>query len=188
MLDIDVRTALRARLDAQHDPRDTLIRSELGLCLGTTRVDVAVINGHIIGYEIKSERDRLDRLAAQVDLYGKVLDAAVLVSADKHLRRAMDLLPAWWGVWRAEKKSDGPVTFDVLRAPRENPQTTPLAVAQLLWRDEALALLEERGHSTGLRSANRWRLWDALVEKLSADDLACEVRRYLRARREWPGG
>ncbi len=182
-----MRTALCRRLEAEHNPSETLIRRELGLCSGETRVDVAVINGHLMGYEIKSERDRLDRLPGQIELYGRVLDVAVLIAADRHLTRARALLPWWWGLWRARRHDDD-VTFDVLREPQRNPRTTPMAVAQLLWRDEALALLQERSLDRGLRSANRWRLWNALAENLESDDLAAEVRQRLRARREWSSG
>jgi hypothetical protein len=178
---------LTRRLRQEHDPGSTLVRNELGLCLGEARVDVAVINGSLVGYEIKTANDRLDRLAGQVKLYSKVLDQVVLVVATRHLSRALSLVPDWWGIWQIDQL-DGDVSFAPLRSPSYNSATSPLSVAQLLWRDEALVLLAERSLDRGLRTATRWRLWEALVEHLEADDLGLEVCRRLRARRDWPGG
>jgi len=37
---------------------------ELGILNGATRIDIAVITGQIEGYELKSERDTIQRLPA----------------------------------------------------------------------------------------------------------------------------
>ena len=185
MRDGDIRFALREKLEVDHrgDP-STRVREELGLCLGQTRVDVAVINGSITGYEIKSERDRLDRLHEQVRLYGLVLDQAVLVSGSRHIRRATTLLDDWWGVWHAE--SDGStIRIEEVQAPGWNTKHDPYSVAQLLWRAEALDVLRSRGLHRGLASATRFKIWDALVEHIDLDDLRAVVRGALKARQEW---
>ncbi|MDA8118743.1 MAG: sce7726 family protein, partial [Gammaproteobacteria bacterium] len=74
---------------------DTVVLDELGICRGEVRVDVAVVNGEIHGYEIKSDRDSLRRLASQVELYSKVLDQATLVAGERHFDAAAALLPEW---------------------------------------------------------------------------------------------
>lgn len=168
----------------EHADGDTLIRDELGLCLGETRVDVAVINGRLEGYEIKSARDRLDRLEQQAELYGRVLDVAVLVAAERHVERALPRLPVWWGVWCASADADG-VRLSEVRSAGTNPGTDRFSVAQLLWREEALEELQARGAARGLARATRWRLWEALADSLSAEDLGSVVRRRLRARQGW---
>ncbi|WP_168198409.1 sce7726 family protein [Crassaminicella thermophila] len=53
------------------DPTTKLIH-EMDVCFGTSRIDIAVINGKIHGYEIKSEQDTLDRLPAQIESYNKI--------------------------------------------------------------------------------------------------------------------
>ena len=84
--DVDIRSALRSRLLAKHAAdADTVIIDELGVCRGKVRVDVAVVNGMLHGYEIKSDRDNLRRFSGQVDFYGKVLDRATLVVGEKTL-------------------------------------------------------------------------------------------------------
>ncbi len=60
MREIDIRLALRAKLEKLHPGEsDTLLGQELGLCQGFARVDLAVVNGTVHGYEIKSEQDTL---------------------------------------------------------------------------------------------------------------------------------
>ena len=77
--DSDVRKAAYARLlsHARTCP-NTLVIDELGLDHGSCRIDIAVINGHIRGLEIKAEADTLDRLPHQVAAYGEVVDKASL--------------------------------------------------------------------------------------------------------------
>src|SRR2546426_1117053 len=78
-----------------------LVMDELGLNHGSIRVDVAVINGHLHGYEIKAERDSLERLPAQARMYERVLDFVSVVCAPKHLKRARRILPRFWGLFEA---------------------------------------------------------------------------------------
>ena len=47
-----------------HNP-DTLFIEELGLCQGQARIDSAAVTSVLHGYELKSNRDRLTRLASQ---------------------------------------------------------------------------------------------------------------------------
>jgi hypothetical protein len=178
-----IRLALIADLRRRF-PGDR-IRNELGLCLGQTRVDVAVINGHLHGYEIKSERDTLVRLDAQVELYGQVLDTATIVTSGKHVDRVVALVPTWWSVIEADEAMRA-VALNTRREGHLNPSPDPLSIAQLLWRDEAAEALIERGDAVRSRET-RWDLWDRLAE-LDLPELQRIVRDRLKARREWPGG
>ncbi len=180
-----IREAVRGRLTATHGgPPDTLVRHELGLCLGATRVDVAAINGTLAGCEIKGARDKLTRLPHQVELYGRVLDEAVLVVEPKYADRAAGYLPDWWGVWQVDSDGDD-VRLVEARPAGRNPGSDPLAVAQLLWREEVFEELQAREAARGLARATRWRLWEALVEALPPNELGSVVRTRLKARRAW---
>jgi hypothetical protein len=184
----EIRQALRERLRALHaDEPDTVYRNELGLQLGRSRVDVAAINGRISGYEIKGAQDSLARFPAQVAAYSAVLDRATVVAEPKYIRAVTSHVPRWWGIWMASPVG-AEVLLEEIREGRTNPQQEPLAVAQLLWREEALDLLIAHGAAAGLRSATRWKLWEALVGRLAFDHLKAEVRLRLKVRPEWPGG
>lgn len=178
--DADVRPALRSRLLAAH-AEDTLFIEELGLCRGRVRIDLAAVNGKLHGYEIKSDRDTLRRLDRQLEIYNRVLDRATLVVGERHVERAIELLPRWWGLLRIDVEPSG-LRFTTLRRSRRNPRRHGRTLAELLWRDEALALLERRGLDRGVRSKPRFAVWDRLCEHFDVDEISTEVRRCLKAR------
>lgn len=85
MYDADIRRSLRSKVEAIHkdDPTTTIV-DELGLRQGEVRVDLAVVNGVLKGYEIKSLADTLRRLPTQVSIYSQILDYASIVLAEEH--------------------------------------------------------------------------------------------------------
>lgn len=186
MRDRDVRAALYAELQREHstDLANTLILDELGLC-GQVRVDVAVVNGTLSGFELKSEKDSLKRLPTQVEVYSRVLDFATLVTATKHSDKAMPYLPRWWGIVEAKVDPDGAVTLHPLRRAKPNPAIDATSLAQLLWKSEALGELESRGLDRGVRSRPRVEIWERLAERIPLDELRELVRATLRARPGW---
>lgn len=185
MRDRDIRSALRERLRELHrEEPDTLIIDELGLCRGTARVDVAVVNGKINGFEIKSERDTLDRLPGQQEVYSKTLDEVTIVASGHHIDKIIDAVPNWWGVEEVGLEG-GEVVFKTLREPAPNPDINPLALAQLLWRDEALAALKHLGLDKGMLSKPRRALWAKLSECLTLTELSSIVRQHLKSRPNW---
>jgi hypothetical protein len=177
-----IRLALRSRLLSEHDREpDTSLIEELGLCRGRVRIDLAVVNGLLHGYEIKSDRDSLRRLGTQVDVYGKVLDQATLVVGDRFLPEALDVVPAWWGVLHVRPVAHA-LRFRTVRRPRRNPQRDPRALVELLWLDQAMALLEERDAARGVRGKPRRIVWDRVCDYFGVDEIAAAVRATLKAR------
>ena len=181
-----IRTALRSTLLAKHAVDfDTVIVEELGLCRGQVRVDLALVNGLLHAYEIKSDRDNLRRLPKQVDAYGRVADRATLVVGEHLLQCASEAVPAWWGVIRVRARRSG-VRFATVRRPRRNPDRNPRALAELLWSGDAIALLEQRNAAKGMRGKPRWTLWDRVCKEYSLDEIAHAVRLRLKARATHP--
>jgi len=89
MREVDVRRALNKEIPKFFpDDSDTLVIDELGICQGLARIDVAVINGSIHGFEIKSESDNHERLPSQLEVYNRVLETMTIVSAGKYVRKA----------------------------------------------------------------------------------------------------
>ena len=88
--DPEIRQALRFRLSIEHAKQpDTVFIEEFGICRGQGRIDLAVVNSFLHGYEIKSDRDSLRRLDNQIELYSKVLDRATIVVGKRHLSEAL---------------------------------------------------------------------------------------------------
>lgn len=185
--DPDIRPALRARLRGEHAAEsDTVFIEELGLCRGQVRVDLAVVNGSLHGYEIKSDRDSLRRLAGQVDFYGRVLDRATLVVGHRHLSEALSMVPHWWGILVVEPKG-GSLRFKTIRRGSRNPARDARSIVELLWLDAAVALLADRGVERGFRGKPRRKVWDRVCEVFRIDEIAAAVRNQLKARAVPPG-
>ena len=97
--DAEVRPALRRYLRREKSAYPSmLLIEELGLCQGQARIDLLTVSGVLHGYEIKSNRDRLTRLASQAATYSRVLDRVTLVVCPQHIEAALQLVPKWWGV------------------------------------------------------------------------------------------
>lgn len=186
MRDVDVRRALHRDLYRLHGTDSlTRILDEFGVCQGMRRIDVAVVNGELTGFEIKSERDRLDRLPEQRDIYSRVFDRVYLVAAACHMDRATALLPEWWGLTVVQPTGHH-MALHSLRAASLNDGQQPYALAQLLWRDEALKLLDQLGMlDAQLRRGSRRHMWQALAGALKLEDLAKAVREALKTRKGW---
>jgi len=186
--DRDVRSAVLDYLAALHaGDTDTRVVEEMGVWAGSARIDIAVINGELTGFELKSERDTLDRLPAQAEIYNLVFDRVCLVATSRHLQKALNIVPAWWGTYVVSEDVSGRTIMARRRAGRRNPSRDPLILAQLLWRDEVLALLDEHGLASGYRSKTAKFLHARLAEKLSLANLSSGVRQKLKARDGWLG-
>lgn len=184
--DCEIRAAAHATLlrHARACP-DTIVLDELGIDHGACRVDIAVINGHIRGLEIKADADVLDRLPGQVAAYGAVVDRATLIASPRHIARALPLLPEWWGVMSAEQRPSGTIAFRIVRREYANPSVDPLILARLLWRPEAAAILRSLGIAEKYLRQPREDLYRMLVDTLPKRMLAQRVRLALKVREAW---
>lgn len=186
MRDRDVRAALRAKLaiDYANDPH-TRIVEEMGVWSGSVRIDLAVINGELGGYELKSDRDTLKRLPLQADLYSRVFDRLTLVVGKRHVVDAMDHVRDWWGILVAEQIEDGGVILLPTREAEKNPNPDPYLIAQLLWKEEAIAVLDRFDLAKGWRSRRAKDIHLRLANELPFETLTTEVRSILKNRDGW---
>jgi hypothetical protein len=184
--DADIRPALRTMIMNEHAGHpDTAVVDELGLCRGRARVDLAVVNGSIHGYEIKSERDSLRRLELQVEIYGQVFDRATLVVADKHLPVAKKQVPDWWRILSVSSNA-GRIEFQEIRNGCSNPSRNPRALVELLWLEDAVDFLSQRRSIRGLRGKPRRVVWDEICKFFDLDEIAAAVRSHIKARKANP--
>jgi len=186
MKDHHMRTALKRYLLAEHrnDP-DTVVLDEVGVLHGVVRIDLAVVNGFLHGYELKSDKDTLERLPEQSRAYNSVFDRIILVVGYRHAYKAIKDTPEWWGIKIAEMGKNGTVSFFNFREAQDNPSLNALSIARLLWRDEALTLLDEIASADGFRSKPRAIIYNALIEKANLDLIRARVRRQLKTRLDW---
>lgn len=186
--DRDVRMALHHKvLMDHHGDSNTRVLDELGLRHGVCRVDIAVVNSYLHGYEIKSDADTLERLPNQIFIYCSVLDRATLVVGKKHVEKAKAIIPEWWGIKVVTAGPRGAINFETHRPVSMNPKIDPIALAELLWRPEAVSLLQELGAPAVVLRKPRASLYQYLAEVLKLDELRHFIRQFLKAREKWRG-
>ena len=184
--DAEIRSALHAkRLQRAKAHPNTLVIDELGLAHARSRIDVAVINGCIHGYEIKSAKDNLDRFATQIEIYRQTLQKLTIVAAPKHLPSILSYAPEWCGVIAAEQGPRGGIGFNVFRKPLGNPDIDPIMVAHLLWRDEVIELLGQSGYAPKDLRRPRTQLYEILCETMTLAEVTASIRAFMVRRQTW---
>ena len=187
LTELDLRRALRDHLQAELTS-DARIIEELGVEHGSARIDLAVVNGRLIGYEIKSDYDSLDRLANQMHAYQRVFDELSIVTTPLFVDQVAQLLPPWWGILQPVCDEAGVVALEVVRAPLANPRQEALSLLSLLWRDEAAALLDLcRTKKTSTR-LSRAKLYEELAALADLTTVRDWVSYALRHRDVWRNG
>ena len=183
-----IRTALRKRHLRHHIAReDVLIIDELGLAHAQSRIDLAVFNGHLHGYEIKSAGDTLERLPRQLTFYTDALQKLTLVLATRHLEAAEAWVPDWSCMTEVVEGPRGGMKFATRRRARVNQNLDPFMLAHLLWRPEAQNLLLSRGASKAEVNAPRKHLYRLLADEMSVNELAPAIKTAMAARTKWRG-
>lgn len=188
--DKTIRRALRCILEKElvryrEQGHRAQIIEELGVQHGTARIDIAIVNGTIHGYEIKSDRDTLHRLPEQVEEFNAIFDKITLVVGKRHLYQAMHIIPDWWGVTMAKVDVDKGVFFQTIRETETNQNQKGISIARLLWRSEALNILEEQNEATGVRCKPRESVYEKLAGVLDTDTLMKQVSSLLISREGW---
>jgi hypothetical protein len=186
MKELDVRRLLyqtEIRRVLSQSPKSRVV-DELELLRGVVRVDVAVISDELCGYEIKSASDNLDRLPNQQHHYSKVFERMTLVCDEHHVEEAVAIVPKHWGLISVSMREGKPHASEIWPA-RRNYDIEPLALAQLLWREEAIELMEYFDLSRGMSNKPKKVLWQTLANNLSLEQLRTFVCFKLRNRKGW---
>ncbi len=186
--DAEIRVALRTKyLRHERSRADTLIVDELGLAHAKSRVDLAVINGFIHGYEIKSAKDNLDRLGTQIHVYRQTLQKLTVVAARRHVAEVLDRVPDWCGVLEVKQGPRGGISFDECREASLNPDVDPVMLAHLLWRPEVVQILHGLGYENRALRQPRLELYRMLCQSVSVDELTSFIGSFMSRRSTWRG-
>jgi len=156
----------------------SLVIPELGIATRRARVDLAHVTDQLAGFEIKGSRDDLDRLDHQQAAFSATFERMTLVAATRHVLPARSRIPDWWGLMAV-----GPNGLEVLRPALPNPTLDPAALAALLWRDEAAAMLRVTGRGRGRMT--RAQMVGLISAEMSPVEISRAVCAAFRARREW---
>ena len=106
----------RKILLGKHSLRTASMLSEFRI--GTSKADLVILNGTAAVYEIKSERDSLDRLSGQLRDYRRVFAKINVITDESHLKPILDRTPPETGVLTLDDRGciciirEGKKTFD----------------------------------------------------------------------------
>lgn len=145
-----IRGAVRSWLLRTAEP-EALVRDELAV--RSARVDLVRIGSLLEGFEIKSDFDNLDRLPRQVEEFSRFFDSMTVVVGELFAHEVAGAVPRWWGIKVASSASDGEVRLCVLRTGARNPNQSIEALAEMLWRAEAINALQELA---GMQATKCW--------------------------------
>jgi len=104
-------------------------------------IDVLLVNGHIIGFEIKGETDNLSRLKSQLEIYTKTMEYVYVVYwRDKYknieVPKNVGLIEAY--------EENGKINFNKIKKAYYNKIDT-LTIFQNLWNEEIRFILHQLG-------------------------------------------
>ncbi|MHB9027049.1 MAG: sce7726 family protein [Armatimonadota bacterium] len=105
---------------------------------GSCKADVVILNGTSTVYEIKSERDRLDRLEKQLHEYLKIFDQVQVITGDNHVDALERNIPVEVGI----QVLTGRFSISDYRPPVSNiANVRPESIFESLQRSEYLTIL-----------------------------------------------
>lgn len=186
--DTDIRSLLLdsfLEVDEYINEEDTVVINELDVCSGISRVDIAVINGKIHGYEIKSMQDNLNRLPYQIESYNQIFDTMTIVAYEDHIKKIKSIVPKWWEIRCVSPKKDR-IIIKTVRYGKQNSNISVYNVAMLLWKDEMIDLLLSRSNITkGFKSKTRSELANIIKDCIDANIVCDYVRDTLKYRQDW---
>ena len=175
----EIRDAVMTRL-LSVEQEQVLLIEELGV--GPARVDLALATDRLLGFEIKSDFDTLDRLARQMHAYHCVFDALTIVTTQAYASQVEALLPLWWGIWVAEPSSEGRVSVREHRSAAAHGRQDASSLAAMLWRDEAYAFVIDTLGPVVRARATRSDLQEVIAGQIPLDQIRERVLGSLRAR------
>jgi hypothetical protein len=112
------------------------------------RADLILVDGTLSAFEIKSDKDSLDRLEGQLDTYSRFFEQVTVVCAARHLQKVQTLAAQGVGIWVVA----GNGRFSVVRQAQTQALHSCATWLSFLPVDELKAFLREhRFRATGSR-------------------------------------
>lgn len=173
MKDKDLRMITLQKLnDEIINLKDTKIINEMGIFNGASRIDIAVVNGILHGYELKSESDNLKRLPRQIDYYNKIFDRVTIVTDRKYLSEVNEMVPKWWGIMITKKNQ---LELRTIRKGRRGNSQDNEALLNLLWKDEYDDLIDILGYPKSMKKMRKKEIFNILLE----DKRKSTIKKYI---------
>ncbi|MFT3985605.1 MAG: sce7726 family protein [Lachnospiraceae bacterium] len=170
LLDRDMRTILFDYYEMQG--KRLRIFEEFNI--GRSRADAFMVSEELTGFEIKSDRDSLERLSGQIKYYNLYCDAVYLVTGVKYADRMQEYLPDFWGIYCIKQYKDKHTELVLIREAKPNPEAKLKSQLRLLWRNELIAIIKRNGLGR-VSGLNKQKLVEKLLKILPFELLHKEI-------------
>ena len=173
LLDKEIRKPLLKRLYSNKN--NLKIIEELDVT--NARVDIATINkDYFCGYEIKSDKDTLNRLPTQILVYGYVFDKITIVVGKSKYSKIV--VRDFWGIMVAEDRN-GKIVLTKKKNPKLNKNINKRWLSHKLWRSDIVNILKKKDLYKGRSQYWRGDLLEILMKNTSLNELRYFVRSVL---------
>jgi hypothetical protein len=178
--DACIRAPLIDWLRALH-PSDgsTELLQEFKMPRPSARIDLALVNGELAGFEIKSDVDTLRRLTVQVPAFSRFFDRVSVVTTHKHLAAARKTVPTWWGIIVYRDDSG----FRVARTPKLNRHIDVRSLLYALSKREIVELAR-RANVSITTNVSKAVMIERTVNSISEREIRDISRAVLRLRNQ----
>lgn len=184
LADYAIRQKLLEKLHKENIGKSYRVIEELNICEGEARADIALANGVMHGFEIKSDLDTLERLPNQTECYDLTFDKVTIVVGNKFADKISEIVPEYWGIEVAYRNRYGNVSLKRIRSSKKNIKVNATKLLDLLWNNELKMLLKEnkiKGYST----MKREQLKLTVIENIPVKIISDYTRETLKTRVGW---
>lgn len=186
---VDIRVALRYWVESRFEiSQNDLLIDELGFSNkdpnssvdSTFRADLALANGRLVGFEIKSEKDTLKRWTSQMKAYLNVFDEVWLCVHGKHLESALTITPKHIGIIVVDNFE----SLTLVRIANNHSINNAYDLSGLLWKDELIDLAKQ--HEVKIKSrTTKNEMREILADSLDIKLIRSFVLQQLKIRKNY---
>ncbi|MDM9678074.1 sce7726 family protein [Raoultella planticola] len=155
---------------------------ELPIDNGNAIADVVAVYKQLHCYEIKGDGDKVERLQSQGFFYNQTFPKITLVTTEKHLIRALNIAPSFWGIIIAFHHN-GQVKMRYIRKAAENINISKNSALQTLWKEEMMSLMDDYGLHLKKSEMNRTNISREISLKINKKELNEKISSLLEKRK-----
>lgn len=178
----EIKAALIDKLIERGMLQDAVLINEMVVANWSRRADIAVVNGRLYAFEVKSDLDTLQRLDGQISAYLDRFDKVTVVTTRKFSSLIFERMPPEVEIWEASSDG-GEVSLRVARRGKTKEITCKRTLCGFLLKSEIISFLRQRNDQLALQDMSRENLI-LLVKPYPLKELRSYVLACLKARYE----
>ena len=169
--DAQIRSSLIEKIKNQAIKPKAVIE-ELRIHNGNAIADVVALYKDAHCYEIKGDNDKIVRILEQGYYYNLAFRKITLVTTNRHLKKAIEISPEFWGIITVEKK-DEQILMKHIRKAKNNSIFNKSLALLTLWKSEMLNLIQP--NNIKAQNKSRKLLAQHIARKKGKEELSKEI-------------